>query len=141
MAWYGLNRKRIVVLPHLITICNSLNSHENFCAWYYMQHIYYIVSFERSDFYKICQQRKQVKTMDLKEVWPDTFDKGYIYIDDIDNPNMNPFTKFSSNSRSTQIKDILLGKISDVIPRIVPIDEKVIKIWSLQTHAVVELLT
>lgn len=79
MAWYGLNRKRIVVLPHLITICNSLNSHENFCARYYMQHIYYIVSFERSDFYKICQQQKQVKTMDLEEVWPDTFDKGYIY--------------------------------------------------------------
>ena len=47
-----------------------------------MQHIYYIVSFERSDFYKICQQQKQVKTMDLKEVWPDTFDKGYIYIDE-----------------------------------------------------------
>ena len=44
------------------------------------------------------------------------------------NPNMNPFTKFSSNSRSTQIKDILLGKTSEVIPKIISIDEKVIKI-------------
>ena len=37
------------------------------------------------------------------------------------NSNLNPLTKFTSSSRSTEFKDILPGKISQMITKIIPI--------------------
>ena len=32
---------------------------------------------EKSDFYELWQQHKQLKTMEISETWSDTFDEGY----------------------------------------------------------------
>ena len=43
-----------------------------------MQRIYYVGTNERSCFYELWQQHKQLKTMEMNEGWPDTYDEGYI---------------------------------------------------------------
>ena len=43
-----------------------------------MQKIYPFGTNE-SDFYELWQQHKQLKTMQMSEAWPDTFDEGYIH--------------------------------------------------------------
>ena len=34
---------------------------------------------EKSDFYKLWQQYKLLKTMEMSEVWPDTYNERYIH--------------------------------------------------------------
>ena len=34
---------------------------------------------ERSDFYELWQQHKQLKTIEMNEAWPDIFYEGYIH--------------------------------------------------------------
>ena len=34
---------------------------------------------EKSDFYELWQQQKQLKTMDMNEAWPDIFYEGYTH--------------------------------------------------------------
>ena len=34
---------------------------------------------EKSDFYELQQQQKQVKTMKMSEAWPDIYDEGYMH--------------------------------------------------------------
>ena len=38
-----------------------------------------LVQTKKSNFYKLWQQQKQLKTMKMSEAWPDTFDEGYIH--------------------------------------------------------------
>ena len=38
-----------------------------------------LVQAKKSDFYGLLQQRKQLKTIEMSEVWPATSDKGYIH--------------------------------------------------------------
>ena len=33
----------------------------------------------KSDFYELWEQHKQLKTMEMSEAWPDTYDEGYIH--------------------------------------------------------------
>ena len=66
-------------------------------------------------------QHKQLKTMEMSEAWPDTFNE-VIYI----NYNLNPLTKFTSSNRSTEFKDILPWNISQMITKTVPISTRVV---------------
>ena len=34
---------------------------------------------QKSDFYELWQLHKQLKTMEMSEAWPDTFNEGYIH--------------------------------------------------------------
>ena len=43
------------------------------------------------------------------------------------NSNLNPHTKFTSSSRSTEFKDILSWKISHMITKTIPISTKIVK--------------
>ena len=54
---------------------------ESFCNNYYpvwtllgVQKIYYVGKNEKKDFYELWQQHKQLKTKEMCEVWPDTYD-------------------------------------------------------------------
>ena len=38
-----------------------------------------IMTIEKSDFYELRQQQKQVKTMKMSEAWPDIYDEGYMH--------------------------------------------------------------
>ena len=50
----------------------------------------------------------------------------YIYIYTHTNSNLNPLTKFTSNSRSTEFKGILPWNISQIIMKIVPISTRIV---------------
>ena len=76
---------------------------------------------EISDFYELWQQHKQLKTMEMSEVWPDTYEEGYIH-----QLSMNPLTKCTSSSRSTEFKDTLTCYISQMITKTVPISTRLI---------------
>ena len=41
------------------------------------------------------------------------------------NCNLNPFTKFTSSSRSTELKDMLPGNISQMITKTIPIGTRI----------------
>ena len=75
---------------------------------------------EKNDFYKLWQQHKLLKTIEISEVWSDTYREIYIYI----NSYLNPLTKFTSNSRSTEFKDILPWDISQIIRKTIPISTR-----------------
>ena len=54
---------------------------------------------------------------------------GDVYI----NPNLNPLTQFTSSSRSTKFKDILLWNISQMITKTTPISTRIVK-WNRTSH-------
>ena len=64
---------------------------------------------------------KQLKTMEMSEAWPDTFNE-VIYI----NYNLNPLTKFTSSNRSTEFKDIFPWNMSQMITKIIPISTRIV---------------
>ena len=41
--------------------------------------IYSVGIDEKSDFYELWQQHQLLKTMEMSEVWTDTYDEGYIH--------------------------------------------------------------
>ena len=61
------------------------------------------------------------RSMEMREAWPDTLDED-TYI----NSNLNPLTKLTISSRSTEFKDILPQKISQMIMKIVPICMRIV---------------
>ena len=48
-------------------------------TFYKIQRIYPFSANEKSNFYELWQQQKQLKTMEMSEAWPDTFGEGYIH--------------------------------------------------------------
>ena len=59
---------------------------EPFCEDYelvwallYIQKIYYVGTNEKTDFYELWQQRKLLKTMEMNDIWPDTYNEGFIH--------------------------------------------------------------
>ena len=44
-----------------------------------MQKIYYVGTNEKSDFYELWQQHKQLRTIEMSETWPDIYDEWYIH--------------------------------------------------------------
>ena len=45
-----------------------------------IQKIYFVGTNKRSNFYELWQQHKQLKTMEMSQASPDTYNEGYIYI-------------------------------------------------------------
>ena len=81
---------------------------------------------KKSDFYELWQQHKQLKTMDMNEAWPDIFYERYIH------SNLNPLTKFTSSSRSTEFKDILPKNISQMITKTIPIKTRIVVSYAMK---------
>ena len=76
---------------------------------------------KKSYFYEPWQQHKQLKTMEMSEVWPDTYNEGYIH-----QFQPEPTHKLTSNSRRTKLKDILQQNISQMITNTISISTKII---------------
>ena len=64
----------------------SLKLKEPFCNDYYpvwtllqIKKIYSVGTKKKSDFFELWQLHKQLKTMEMSQAWPNTFDKGYIH--------------------------------------------------------------
>ena len=76
---------------------------------------------EKSDFYELRQQQKQLKTMEMSKAWPDIFYEGYIH-------QFQPesLTKLTSRRRSTEFKDILPWNISQMIKKTIPISTRIV---------------
>ena len=67
------------------------------------------------------EQHKQLKTMEISEAWPDTFDEGYIH-----QFQPEPTHKITSSSRGTEFEDILPWNISWIIKNTVPISTRIV---------------
>ena len=49
------------------------------CELYFRFRRFIVSTNKKSDFYELQQQHKQLKTMEVSEAWPDTYDEGYIH--------------------------------------------------------------
>ena len=59
---------------------------EPFCEDYefvwallYIQKIYSVDTNKKTDFYELSQQHKLLKSMEMNEIWPDTYNEGFIH--------------------------------------------------------------
>ena len=100
------------LLKQLLACLNFTLESEDLYFWYKQK---------KGDFYELWQQQKQLKTMEMIEVWP------YSMRDVCINSNLNPPTKLTSSSRSTDLKDILPWKISQMITKTIPISMRIVK--------------
>ena len=82
---------------------------------------------EKSDFYKLWQQHRQLKTMEMNEAYL-VFSMGDIYI----SSNLNPLTKFTSSSRSTWLKDILSWNISQMVTKTNAINTRILMSYAMK---------
>ena len=85
------------------------------------QKIYPFDRNEKSDFFEIWQQHKQLKTREMSEACPDISMRD-MYI----NSNLNPLTKFTRSSRSTEFKDIFAWNISVMTTKTVSISTRIV---------------
>ena len=76
-----------------------------------------LVRTKKSGFSELWQQHKQLKTMEMREAWPDIYDEGYITY---------THTKFTSSSRNTQFKDIFPWNISQMITNTILISMRMV---------------
>ena len=60
------------------------------------------------------------------------FDLIFLMRDIYINSNLNPLTKFTSSSRTTKFKDILLWKISQMITKTVPITTRIVISYAMK---------
>ena len=58
---------------------NEISENFIFRNFLYIQKTYPVGTNEKSDFYKLLQQHKQLKTMEIIEGWTDICNEGYIY--------------------------------------------------------------
>ena len=68
LAYASLAASR-TLLQRLLACLNFTLESEDFSLWYK----------QKSDFYELWQQHKQLKTMEMNEAWPDIFYEGYIH--------------------------------------------------------------
>ena len=77
-------------------------------------------------FCELWQQHK-LKTTEMSEVWPDTYDEGYMH------QFLNPFTKSTtSSSNSTEFKDILPWNISQMIMKTIPVSTRIVISYAMK---------
>ena len=69
-----------------------------------------------------------MKTMEMSEVWRCTSMMRDMYI----NSNLNPFTKFTNSSRSTEFRDILLWNNSQMITKTIPISKRIVISYAMK---------
>ena len=82
---------------------------------------------KKNYFYELWQQHKQLKTIEMSAAWPDTYDEGYNI-----NSNLNPLTKFTTSSRSTEFKDILPWNVSQMITKTIPIRTRIVISYAMK---------
>ena len=78
-------------------------------------------------FRRFIQQHKQLKTMEIIEAWPDTYNEGYIH-----QFQPKPTKKFTRSNRSTEFKDILPWNISQMITKAVLIIMRIVISYAMK---------
>ena len=109
VAYARLAASRTLLQRLLACLNFTLDSGDLFC-WYK----------RKNDFYGLWQQHKLLKTMEMR------FDLILTMRDIYINSNLNPLTKFTSSSRSTEFKDILPWNISQMIMKTIPISTRIV---------------
>ena len=71
---------------------------------------------------ELWQQHKQLKTVEMNDAWPNIYNAGYIH-----QLQHEPFTKFRSQGRSTNIKDVLPWNRSQLIRKTISISREIVK--------------
>ena len=90
----------------------TLDSEDLFC-WYK----------QKSDFYELWQQHKQLKTIKISEAWPDICNEGYRYL--------KPLIKLTKSRRSTEFKNIVWS-ISQMLTKTIPINMRIVKSFMMK---------
>ena len=67
---------------------------------------------KKSDFYELWHQHKQLKTMEMSEVWPNTYDEGYIH--------------------QFQFEPTLLWNISQMTRKTIPISTRIVVSFAMK---------
>ena len=76
---------------------------------------------KKIDIYELWQQHKQLKTMAMREAWPDISYVGYIH-----QSQPEPTHKIHCSCRITELKDILPSNISQMITKNAPISTRIV---------------
>ena len=117
LAYASLVASR-TLLQRLLACLNFTLESEDFSLWYK----------QKSDFYELWQQHKQLKTMEMSEAWPDTYDERDICI----SSNLNPLTKFNSSSRDTEFNYILPWNITQMITKTISISARIVISYAMK---------
>ena len=80
-----------------------------------------LVQTKKSDFYKLWLQHKLLKNQKCMR-----FDLILTMRDIYINSHLNPLTKFTTSSRTTEFKDILPQNISQMITKTIPISARIV---------------
>ena len=75
---------------------------------------------KKKDFYELWQQHKQLKTMEMSEAWPDTYDEGYII------PTWTDSQISPGAAEALSLEKILPLNISQMITKTIPISRRVV---------------
>ena len=84
---------------------------------------------KKNDFYELWQQHKLLKTMEMSEVWSDTYDEWYI-----DQYQPGPTNKIH------YLKDILLCNISEMISKTISISTRIVISYAMKRGILSEFL-
>ena len=116
VAYASLAASRTLLQQLLACLNFILYSEDSFC-W----------CKQKNDFYKLWQHHRLLKTMKMSEACPDTYNEGYTH-----QFQLNPLTKFTTTSRSTEFKDILPWKISQIITKTIPISALLVTCYTMK---------
>ena len=121
-AYAGLAASRTFLQWLLACLNFTLDSEALFCLYK-----------QKKCFYKLWQQHKQLKTMEMSDIYNDLiFTMSNIY----SNSNLNPLIKFTSSSRNTEFKSILPWNISQMVTKTILIS---LKLCNEMEHPVLSL--
>ena len=114
LAYAGSAASRTLLQRLLASLNFTLDSKDLLC-WYKW----------KCDFYELWQLHKQLKTMEMNEAWPDTYDEGYIYIYiHIAIPIWIHLQ--NSPAAEAEFKNIFPHSISQMIPKTIPISVRIV---------------
>ena len=78
---------------------------------------------EKNDFYELWQQHNQLKTMEMRETWPDTFNEGHMHPFQIE-PHLQ--NSLAAAEALTEFKDIGPWNILQMITKTIPISPRIV---------------
>ena len=109
-----------------ISIYNC-NNYQHVLTLLQIQKIYLFGTNGKTDFYDLWQQHKQLKTMEMSDAWLYVFYELYIH-----QLQQILLTKFTTSSRSTKFKDILLLNNSHIITKTNRISMRIVKSYAMK---------
>ena len=97
----------------------TLNSEDLFC-WFKWKKMIYISYGSRTSSWKPLRSVRLDLTFMMKDIYIISF--------------LKPFTKFTSSTRNTKFKDILLWSISQLITKTIPISTRIVINYGIETY-------